>query len=209
MRIALFGATGATGQQVVVQALERDYSVCALVRRNALTLDPRVETVTGDLEAIDSVRRVVAGCDLAISTLGFRPPLFGKKTTALYSRSASILIDGMNAENRHRLAFVTSAGVEDDPAEAWAYRHLLKPFYLRPSYVDMHAAEVLVGASKLSWTLVRPARLTDGPLTREYRISPRLRPPGGTRISRADLAHFLLDQAAGSDWVRRTPTLAY
>ncbi len=212
MKIALLGSTGATGRQVVAQALARGDRVRALTRGprdHAAASDTRVETVTCELGSADGSRRVVEGCDLVISTLGFRPAWFGEKATDLYSRSASVLVEAMNEAGVSRLAFVTSAGVEDDPAEAWAYRHLLKPLYLQKSYDDMSEAERIIGTSTLAWTLVRPTRLTDRPLTRTFRVSPRLRPPGGTRISRADVAFFLLEQANDDAWVRRTPTLAY
>src|SRR5262249_56957229 len=56
--------------------------------------------------------------------------------------------------------------------------------------------ERLVMASGLEWPIARPPRLTNGGLSGRYRIEEE-RLPGGSAaatISRADVAHFLLDE---------------
>ena len=51
-----------------------------------------------------------------------------------------------------------------------------------------------LAASDLEWVAVRPALVTDGPLTARYVAGPdALRP--GARISRADIAHLMVAQA--------------
>jgi putative NADH-flavin reductase len=52
-----------------------------------------------------------------------------------------------------------------------------------------------LAASGLEWVAVRPALVTDGPLTARYVAGPDVLRPGA-RISRADTAHLMLAQAA-------------
>jgi putative NADH-flavin reductase len=54
--------------------------------------------------------------------------------------------------------------------------------------------EQVVTASNLEWTIVRPPRLTTAPPTGRYQVADNRYPPGKRALSRADLAHFLLDE---------------
>jgi putative NADH-flavin reductase len=69
--------------------------------------------------------------------------------------------------------------------------------------------ENLVRNSDLEWTIVQPAGLTNGPLTRRYRVAEHLRHRMVATISRADLAHFLLSQLDDRTYVRRIAQLEY
>ncbi len=209
MRIAVFGATGKTGLQVVDQALGRGWSVVAAVRHpGPLTEHDGLTLVEGDVLDPSVVARTCDGSDAVLSSLGFRRHLRGPSATTLYSDSARTFVDVLSRSGPRRLVLVTSAGVEhDDPAELWPYRHLVKPIWLDGGYDDMRRAEDVVRASDLDWVLVRPGRLTDGPATGRFVVSPRFRPEHANSMSRADLAAFMLDQVEDDTWLRRTPTL--
>lgn len=209
MRIAVFGATGGTGMQLLEQALDRDWTVVATVRHEGdLTSHGGLEVVVGDPLDPAVAARAIRGCDAVLSVLGFRRHLRGPATTTLYSHSARTFVTAMADVGCRRLIFTTSAGVElDDPGELWPYRHIVKPLWLDGGYQDMRAAEDVVRASDLQWVLVRPGRLTDGPATGRYEVSPRYRPEHANAISRADLADFMLDQVTDDTWVHATPTL--
>lgn len=209
MRIAVFGATGGTGQALVDQALGRGWEVVAAVRDPA-PLSPRdgLSLVVGHVLDPSVASQAIEGTDAVLSALGFRRHLRGPSGTTLYSDSARLFVDVIDRATCCRLIFVTSAGVEqDDRSELWPYRHIVKPLWLAGGYDDMRRAESIVRASDLEWVLVRPGRLTDGPQTNAYRVSPRFRPAHANAISRADLAAFMLDQVSGNDWLHSTPTL--
>lgn len=211
MRIGLLGASRGLGEQVMVQALERGHDVIALARRpEAFTLrHPSLEVRKGDATDADSVVDGLRGSDLVISSLGLaRSQLFER--TTFYSDSGRILIEAMRRLGIERLLAVTSGGVEhDDPSFAFFYKWFLKPILLSRAYADMERLEAIVRDSDRTWTLVRPTALTDTPATGRYRVSPRYSPEGGTEISRADLAAFILDVAEQGTWVGGTPTVAY
>jgi hypothetical protein len=50
--------------------------------------------------------------------------------------------------------------------------------------------------------------LTDGPLTRRYRAGERLELHGLPKISRADVAHFIVGELEGGASLRRTAVLS-
>jgi putative NADH-flavin reductase len=80
---------------------------------------------------------------------------------------------------------------------------------LRDIYPDKLIGENLVRNSDLEWTIVQPAGLTNGRLTRRYRAAEHLRHRMVATISRADLAHFLLSQVDDRTYVRRIAQLEY
>lgn len=209
MKISIFGSTGATGQELIKQGLEKGYSISTIVRNQLDITNPNLTVIKGNIFDKSLVKEIIDKSDLVVSVLAFTPKLFGEKSTKLYSKTASVLVEAMAELNLKKLAFCTSAGVEEDPQEIWFYKHILKPFYLNKGYEDMQLAEKIITNSTLDWILVRPSRLTNAALTTQFRISERFRPEEGSSVSRADLAFFILNQITNNAWVRKTPTLAY
>jgi len=63
---------------------------------------------------------------------------------------------------------------------------------LRKHYADLARMEDVIRDSGLDWTVVRPPRLTDKPVTGAYRMAYGQNLRGGFFISRADVAHHML-----------------
>lgn len=211
MRIVVLGATGGTGRELVTQAVGRGWQVRVVVRSVEglpADLDPGVSVLTGNVLDPAVLQPAVAGTDAVLTALGFRRHLTGPAGTTLYSDSARALVATMTGAAVRRLVFITSAGVEDhDPHDRWVYDHVVRPLWLQQGYDDMKRAEAILAESPLDWVVVRPGRLTDGPATGDYVVSPRFRPAHANAVSRADLASFMLDQVTSSEWVHATPTL--
>jgi len=60
----------------------------------------------------------------------------------------------------------------------------------------------------LDWIAVRPVLLTNGPRTGRYRVASEGIPRGGYRISRADVADFMIHQLTSDEFVRKMPAIA-
>ena len=74
-------------------------------------------------------------------------------------------------------------------------RNVLTPFaktVMRERYDDLARMEDLLRTSGLDWTIYRPPRLTNQPLTGSYRTAFGRNLRRGALISRADVAHAML-----------------
>lgn len=212
MRVAVLGATGGTGKEVVSQALARGHRVVVLARRPdaVTTRHEQLEVKQADATDPAALAAHLEGVDVVISALGAsQSDMVRRRPITVYTESGRALLAAMAERRIDRLIAVTSGGVEhEDPSFGFFYRWVLKPLLLEQAYRDMRAFEDQVRQSPLSWTLVRPSQLTDDPATGRFRVSPRFSPPGGSRVRRADLAAFLLDTAEQGTWIHGTPTLA-
>jgi putative NADH-flavin reductase len=202
-RILVLGATGKTGQQIVSQALQGGHSLTVMVRDpNRLTQHrDRVQVVVGSVpDDYEALSQAVRGQDAVISALGVGNSL---KPQGLITRSMSPILRAMEAAGVRRLVFLSAYGVgsthEDTP---WLPRFLIRLF-LSAIYEDKEAGEKILRESNIDWTLVYATTLKDGPLTGRYRAGEHLELHGLPRISRADVAQFLLAQVDDERNVRK------
>jgi putative NADH-flavin reductase len=191
MKLLVLGATGGTGMQIVQQAIERGHSVTAFVR-SAERLKPFGDRITvrqGNLLNAAELEPIVKGHDALLSGFGPRLPL-SKADANLLTRFAVALTRAM-----------PQAGVKRVIVESVAFlfkNSIVPPAYLLgrllfPSVVaDALAMETLFQESRLDWTIVRPPELTDKPYTGKYRVREGHLPRFGFKISRADVADFMV-----------------
>jgi len=191
MRLLILGATGGTGRALLSQAVGRGHEVTAYVR-SPRKLDPPVNRVTvhhGDPRSACELATVLPGHDAVLSALG--PP--GPGPTTILRLAARSVVEAMQAANVRRLLVVSAAVLF---ADLGMLGRLLRRTLLKNVAEDSAEMERIVMASGLEWTIARPPRLTNGGLSGRYRIEEE-RLPGGSAaatISRADVAHFLLDE---------------
>ena len=148
----------------------------------------------------------VQGQDAVISALG-RGTSF--KSTSLIERTVPAIVSAMQIHGVRRLIFISALGVGDSIRDAPLFPRLMFRLLLSDIYADKAAGEELIRKSNLDWTLVRPALLTNGPLTGKYRVGERLDLRGMPKIARADVAHFVLGQLGDTAYVRKAPLIAY
>jgi putative NADH-flavin reductase len=207
MRLALLGGTGRIGGLLLAQALESDHQVTALARNpDALTAAAGLTAVGGDATDADAVAATVEGADAVLSALGSR----GAKAPALLESAARNMVLAMSKTGARRLICVSAAGafVDDDPNMNALVKFVL-PKIFATQFADVRAMEQVIRASELDWTLVRPTRLVNTGVTGKYRAAPDYPPPGGRKISRADVAHFIGAALAENSWLQAAPALAY
>ncbi|HYO73119.1 MAG TPA: SDR family oxidoreductase [Archangium sp.] len=207
MRLTLFGATGATGRELLAAALEAGHTPRVLVRRpEALAgFSGRVELLAGDVRDPAQVRRAVAGADAVLSALGTGRSL---SPTTVMSEGTANIIEAMQAEGVSRLLVITSAMVTPTGKEPLFFR-LLGRQLLRHIHADHLRLEERVKASALAWTIVRPPQLLDGLARGGYRLARDTGVPGGNQITRADLARFMVAEATESNFLRCGVAIGY
>jgi len=108
-----------------------------------------------------------------------------------------------------RLIFTSAIGVGAAFQDAPLFSKLLIRLLLRDIYADKAVGEDLIRRSEVEWTIVQPAQLTDGPLTRKYQVAEDLKLRGMPKISRADAVHFLLSQLDDTTYVRKVVRIGY
>ncbi|WP_431957065.1 NAD(P)-dependent oxidoreductase [Nocardia lijiangensis] len=207
MKIAVFGATGTVGRLVVEQALEQGHEVTAFTRNSAgiTQRHERLRVVEGDVFDTHQAERAVAGQDAVVIALGD-----GRKGLVRFGGTKSV-VEAMHRTGVKRLICQSTLGVGDSRDNLnFLWKHLLFGMLLRRAYNDHIAQEEYVRASNLEWTIVRPSAFTDGPRTGSYRRDF----PGSERgltlkISRADIADFLLEQLTDSTYLHRTPGISH
>ena len=194
MRLVVFGATGGTGRLVVEQALAAGHEVTAVARRpSALSArHERLEVVRGYALDPATIERAIAGHDAVVSALGAAD----RAPTTVYSEGTANIARAMRAGGVRRLTCVSSGGLEADHPHAPLPQRLVTKLLVQRLYKntfsDMARMEEDLERSGLDWTVVRAPMLTDGPRTGRYRTAANeyLRRP--EKISRADLADYIL-----------------
>jgi putative NADH-flavin reductase len=196
MKLAIFGASGATGRHLVQQALDAGHSITALLRdADSLPLDHvRLSRVVGALDHMSTVESVVQGADAVISVLGARK---GGAPTICSDGMRSIL-PAMQSAGVRRLVALSAYGASETHDASLFIRFVRA--VISEKMRDKDRMEDLVRASATDWTLVRPPALTNGTATGDYRSGSALRPGMMGRLSRADLADFMLGIAASGSY---------
>lgn len=207
MRLFILGATGGIGRQLVNQALERHHRVTAFVRSPQKLGPPRdgLSVIPGDVRNADAMGRALAGHDAVLSALGPSGPARNTVT----SDSARATVTAMRSAGIDRLLVVGVAALFPDIG--W-FGHLLRNTLLRNIADDSAEMERVVRASGLDWTIVRPPRLTNGPRREHYGVADDRLPNGAggnAIISRADVAHFMLDEIELPGHMRQVVGIAY
>lgn len=208
MNVLIFGATGGTGRCLVSQGLEQGRQMTALVRNpGALTSEnSNLTIVKGGLSDHNSIASALNGANAVMSVLGNKTGNALFKPITVISRSLPAIISAMRQSGVDRLLFVTSFGINSEMF--WPEKALLRTLF-RNLFADLPAQEKLIEESGLNWTIVRPARLTNGPKTGVYRCGEHIYIHPFTSISRADVADFLWKEAVSPEHQRKVVTISY
>jgi putative NADH-flavin reductase len=209
LNIIIFGSSGLTGRELVRQALEAGYDVTAFVRDPAkLKVEhDRLSMAVGNILDKASLDAAIPGHDAVISALG--SPGLGKSTEL--SDGLRNIIAVMEQNGPRRFIFESGIGIGDSSDHIpWFAKHIFIPFVIRNIYADKEIQERLIRESSLDWTIVRPARLTNGPRKGKYRHGNEISMQRPTKkVSRADTAEFMLKQLETNEYLGRAPGLSY
>jgi uncharacterized protein YbjT (DUF2867 family) len=204
MKLTIFAATGGIGRQLLEQAIAAGHDVTVVVR-NPGKLTQDVRTVTADLAAPDPavLESAVAGADAVLSGLGPR----SNADAGIVSQGTRAMVAAMQATGVRRIVVVTAAPVgtvaspgrpnppKHDPGDGFFMRHLFSQIaktVFGKGYADLAVMEDILADSGLDWTVIRPPKLTDKPLTRSYRTAFGQNIRSGWSVPRADDAHLML-----------------
>ena len=209
MKIVIFGSTGGTGRELIGQALDQGHHVTAQARSPEKLEDlehPELAVVRGNVLDQADVEREIGGQEAVLCAIGA-----GADRTTLREDGTRVIVAAMEKLGVSRLVCLSSLGVGDSHANLPFFtKYVIVGIFLRHAFADHERQEAVVRKSPLAWTIVRPPHLKDGPRTGEYRFGfPPTDRSTQAKISRADVADFMLKQLTDDAFIRKSPGVSY
>jgi nucleoside-diphosphate-sugar epimerase len=212
LRILVIGGTSGIGLQTVKLALERGHLVTAMARRPERMgmHHPGLTTMSGNILDAEAVQRAIADQDAIVIAIGMGPT---RKPVTLFSEGTLNVLNRMVAQGVRRLTAVTGIGAGDTRGHGgFFYDRVFWPLALKTIYADKNRQEALIrdyGSKGLvDWTIVRPGFLTDDNPKYRYRVITDLQGVTADKITRADVAHFIVAALESEGYLDETPLLS-
>jgi len=209
MKLIIFGATGGTGRHLINQSLEQGHSVTAFARnpKSLQIQHEKLHLIKGDVLNLGSVQSAIDGHDAVFCTLG--TPAMNK--SMLRTNGTKNIIQAMQQSTTKRLICQSGMGCGDSKVLLpFHYKYIIFPLMLRYVYADHESQEQHVSESQLNWTIIRPAALSNGKHTSRYWHGFAANDATlSIKISRADVADFMLKQLSDNTYLHKSPSVSY
>jgi putative NADH-flavin reductase len=217
MNIAIFGASGGTGFLLTQRCLASGHKVTALLRTpEKFSLRGRTRVVHGSPFDLASVRQTIEGADVVLSALGAN----SLKKEDVLERAVPQIVAAMQQTAAQpkpvrRLIVLGSAGalatsLKKQPTyRRWIVQNLIYKTLLKWPIASQRFQYAALAATNLDWTMVMPPMLTNAPARGVYRIDGDALPRNGSRISRADVADFMVQQVDNPQWIKKGVYLSW
>lgn len=203
MKIAVFGATGATGSKVVARALASGHEVVAIARRpQAVKPRSNLKVFRADVLAAASLVEAVEGAAAVISCIG---PAKNLSPGTVVSKGTSNIMAACQRAGVRRLVMqsgiTVSEGSELSIVNRWAIRILRQIF--SKACNDKAIAERNLQKSDLDWVIVRPAGLRETVPLFRYTAGPGARISPLAPLSFSDCADCLVRATTETAWAKK------
>jgi putative NADH-flavin reductase len=221
MKLTIVAATGGIGKHLVDQAVAGGHEVTAVARRPH-DLPAGVRAVAVDLAQPDmpDLASAIRGADAVLSALG---PRDRRADAGITSRGTRAIVAAMQAEHVRRIIIVSAAPVgpvpvpgqpkppKHNPGDGFFMRHLgsrLARALFGRHYADLALTEQIMRDIGLEWTVSRPPKLTNKPMTGSYRVALNRNIRGGFSVPRADVAHHMLRMVTQPETIKQVVGIA-
>lgn len=207
-KILIFGATGGTGKELIHQSLSKGHKVTAFVRspEKLQVQNTNLTIVKGNVLNYDKVHEAMVGHAIVFSCLGM--PASDK--SKLREEGTANIVKAMEAHQVKRFICQTSLGFGDSKEVLpWHMKYLIVPFILKNAFKDHEAQETVIQNSKTEWTIVRPGNMTNGKKTGKYKFGFLPTEQIKLKISRSDVADFMLRQIENMDFLYKKVGISY
>ncbi|MGI8411942.1 MAG: NAD(P)-dependent oxidoreductase [Solirubrobacteraceae bacterium] len=188
MKIAVIGSTGGNGRLILHEAIRRGHDVTAFARRaDALAVVAGLSNIVeGDGRDRVALERAVADQQAVIMVVR------GKGEPDVTAGIARSLTEVMESRGVSRLVASSAYGIV--AKRPYVLASLVRRIF-KATFADQLAADEIIKASGLDWTLLRATRLTNGSAKHAPRLSTDLFTSGPYSLSRTAYATALLDLA--------------
>jgi nucleoside-diphosphate-sugar epimerase len=212
--VAVLGASGGCGQQVVAQAHARGWRVTAMARpTSVLDVASVARVVRGEIFDAAALDDAIAGCRVVISCLGIRRRFPRNPWSRMLahpdftSTSGAAIVAAMRRTGVRELVAISAGGVGDSaPGLSWPLRVLFGRSKIGVAYRDLAAMEaVYAAAAGLRCLVARPVTLRCGPVAPVREVA---RFGLFASISRASVAAWMLDRIAADEVQTRCAQIA-
>ncbi len=206
MKVLVVGAAGKSGKAVVAQAVAAGHDVTAFVHKaEGHSPDSNVRVVEGDARDRSVMDSAMLGQDAVIDTIGGKLSL---KTTTLEASAAATIIASMRSSGVRRLLAISVIGAGESVANTNWYERLFLSTLLRNEMKDKAAMEAMLDASDLDWMIFRLPFLNDDPGTGHVHVFSAESGETAHKLSRADLAAFMVAQLSSEAYVQKAVAIA-
>lgn len=207
MKLIIFGATGSVGQHLVRQALAAGHEVTAFTRQRSKvdSKDQHLRVYEGDVLDAPTVAAALEGQSVVLCTLGA-----GRKGR-VRAQGTENIVRGMQTQGTRRLICQTTLGCGASQGNLnFFWKRVMFGWFLKEAFIDHERQEQVVVDSPLDWTVIRPAAFTNGPLTQKFRHGfPPTDQSLKLKISRADVAYFMLQQVDDRAYLHQKVGVSY
>ena len=207
MNIAIIGAGGGIGLESVNQALEKGYNVTALSTKTDHIPDhPNLIKINGSATSPVDLKKAIEDSDAVLITVGTKD----KKATTLFSAIAETLIQVSRELNfSSSVLIITGFGAGESKNYLSFFMRTVISLFLKDQYINKTEMEELITKSNLRWEIIRPGMLTNGSATSTYKVLSGLQKGMKVgKISRADVADFLVDEAENQRFIHQYVALS-
>jgi putative NADH-flavin reductase len=212
MKISIFGASGATGLLLTERCLAADHEVTALLRTpETFPYRSQMQVVQGTAFDATAVSQTIRGADVVLSALGARS--LGKED--VLERAVPLIVAAMQQARVKRIIALGSAGALSDSLKKqpswrrWFVQKIVYNTFLKWPVASQVSQWQTLSASGLDWTMVMPPMLVNSPGRSVYRVDGDALPRHGMRISRSDVADFMMQQIGNPQWVGKGIYIAW
>ncbi|MBQ0140722.1 MAG: SDR family oxidoreductase [Kurthia sp.] len=205
MKVAILGATGRVGSNVLKKALADGHEVTALVRNpENIQAQENLKIIVGDAKDFQSIEQTIEGNEVVFSALNT------DKTTTL-SQSIVHIIHAMQKHNIQRIVTIGTAGILTSRLEPTKLRYQSVESRQRTQTAAKEHEIVFekLQQTTFDWTIVCPTALLNEEEVGKYRYEVNFLPEEGRKISVLDTAAFSYDVISNRLFWQQRVGIAY
>jgi putative NADH-flavin reductase len=206
-KIAIIGGTGKVGRYIATKALQKGYQVRLLVRNpeRLAYRDDRLEVVEGNIQDIETIRKLLKDCQIVINTLG--QPL---KEIPIYSSVTENILKVMKGLQIDRYIGVTGGSLTikgDNKRVLNRFGAKMFEIFFSKMMVDKKKEwHILFNNKLINWTLIRLPFVVDG--SEIGNVKENLTDMPGIKITNKDIATFIINQIENQKYVHKAPFIS-